>query len=456
MAKTSSKILIVDDDADFASLLSDVFSQASFEVETLNDPTKADKLVAEKDFALVVTDLRMPGIDGVELSQRIRSVQPGLPIIVVSGYLDSKTREQMEKEGVVALYEKPLSVFSLLKNAQKLIAAGQKKSDLLPRGPTDAPKDSSDLGFAFDALPCKSEASRTFATALYDARERRSNLCVIAPRGVPARGIAENFCKWISTKNTTGRILEPKDCSEANLKLIIAKAAEAGLSDVTLLMTEIDQLDQGQQKQLARATRKGTFHDEWKGHVRLVFFVRSDLETLYQQGSLGDELYLSMGGGELTVPRLKDCSSDIRTLALGSRDEEGTGLEWGEEALRALMEREWPGNHAELRNVLQRLGKNASGRKITATDVIAAATEEESPASGSSGTRARSMRDILTECRASYLEAFHRMLGGDIQAVARMTHTSPEYIAAVLGLENNASVTNETAGKVRTRERERV
>ena len=457
MAEEASKILIVDDDVDFASLLSDVFIQASYEVETINDPKKADQIVKEKDFSLVVTDLRMPGIDGLELSRRIRAAQPQLPIIVVSGFLDGKTREQMEKEGIVGLYEKPLSVFSLLKNAAKLIADGKKKSADTVRGKdSDNDADEKGLGFEFSALPCESDASRAFAEALYRMRNRRTNLCIISPKGTPARAVAQDFCKWVTTGESMGKLLEPKECTESNLTRIVDDAAEKGLVAVNLLITDVEMLEPAQQKQLARATRKGAVSESWEGSVRLVLVVGADLETLYQQGSLGDELYLSMGGGELTIPRLKETPSDIRALAAATKDEEGNPFEWEEDALRSLTDREWPGNHMELRKALLRLQQNAGGPKISATDVIAAAVEEESPSSGPEETKKRSLHEILSECRSSYLDAAYRLLGEDSQAVAEMAQVPQRLVEETLGIRTESPRESGASDNVRSANRRRA
>lgn len=120
------RILILDDDADFNSLLTDIFSQAGYDITPEQDPQKALSLIREFQFDLVVTDQRMPGISGKDFLRELKKVQPKTPIIMVSGFLDNETIRELIRDGVGGVFLKPLNVFSLLKRTAKLLeqAAG--------------------------------------------------------------------------------------------------------------------------------------------------------------------------------------------------------------------------------------------------------------------------------------------------------------------------------------------
>ncbi len=453
MEEKRPRILIVDDDVDFSSLLSDVFSHASYRVETLSDPTRVLPRVESGNLDLVITDLRMPGIDGAELSHKIRAVRPELPVIVVSGFLDSKAREQMEGSGVAALYEKPLSVFSLLKDAAKLIQE-HGKHDPGEDGEEDAADAAeTEMDPHLQALPCESESSREFAEALHELRDRRNSFCVIAPRGVPSRAIAQEFCAWIASDTAAGRVLEPKECNEEVLGTIVEEAVESGLETLVLCVTEVEELEPSRQKQLARATRKGTLKEKWEGNLRFLFFIGADVESLYHEGSLSDELYLSMGSAELSVPPLRNCPEDIKAMARACHRDDGSPLDWEENALKALADREWPGNHAELRKVLLRLQQDNRGEPVTATEVIAVAAEQDAPVSETGQTERRPLIETLEDCRKSYLQAAFSLLDKDADAVARMAQVSPTLVRRVVGLDLPQA--SNGSGRVRSRERER-
>jgi len=435
MEENTPRILIVDDDIDFASLLSDVFSQASYEVETISDPTTVEKIVKEKDFNLVVTDLRMPGIDGFELARKVKAIKPDLPIIMVSGFLDAKDRERMEAEGIVGLYEKPLSVFSLLKNAAKLIAEGKGKTpgDKSQSKEEDSEKSSSsNLGFPFGSLPCRSDASRTFAESIYRLRNRRPNLSIITPRGIPARAVAEDFCRWINSDKEGGRVLDPADCNEKKLAQIAEEAGAAGWENLVLCVPEADHLDPIQQKALAKGLRKGAFREKWDGHIRVIFMIGSDVESLYQEASLSDELYLAMGGSELQCPPLRECPEDIEFIARSTKAEDGTPLQWTQEAIASLTEREWPGNHSELRKTLLFIQQDYSGDPVSLSVVMKALSEGDTKSTPTTKQVEKSLFESLEACRSSYLQALAELTGEDAELIATLTKAPKELVERMM------------------------
>jgi len=423
MEEETPHILIVDDDLDFASLLSDVFSQASYEVEVTGDPTKVEELIRSTSFSLVVTDLRMPGLDGFELAKKIRAINPEIPIIMVSGFLENKDREKLEAHGIVGLYEKPLSVFSLLKNAAKLISdskARKRKGADSGSGARkgDAAAESHGLEFPFSALPCRSPDSLAFAESIYRLRNRKPNLCMIAPPGTPTRAIAADFFRWLNPEECGFQLIEPNDVSEERLVALASEASEKGWSNLVICIPETDRLDPAQQKQLARSSRKGALRERWEGHIRFLFIISTDVETLYQEGVLSDELYLSMGGTEIHVPALKDCPEDIEFLAANFQTESGIPLKWEPEALKVLRERDWPGNHAELRKILLRFQQGDSTQPIRASEVLERLSDVDSTAEVRVESEIPPLRETLKACGVSYLEGLSKLLGKDIEKVA--------------------------------------
>src|SRR5690606_8123584 len=115
------KILIVDDDKEFNALLTDVFQQADYVVETCDSVERAEAKAADQTFDLVVTDYRMPGRSGLELVDTLRAKAPDMPIIMVSGFLENNVIRDLISRGVGGIFMKPLNIFSLLKKTTELI-----------------------------------------------------------------------------------------------------------------------------------------------------------------------------------------------------------------------------------------------------------------------------------------------------------------------------------------------
>jgi len=93
-------VLILDDDADFMCLLTDVFEQAGYIVTSLTDPIKAVDAFRETDYDLVVTDHKMPKMAGAEFLKVIKKIKSEVPVIMVSGYLENDTIRELISGGV--------------------------------------------------------------------------------------------------------------------------------------------------------------------------------------------------------------------------------------------------------------------------------------------------------------------------------------------------------------------
>jgi two-component system response regulator HydG len=114
MNKPKLNVLIVDDDKRMTRTLSDILRLAEHEVMEASSAMEALEKVKAQPFDCVLTDIRMPEMDGVELNQKLREIQPGLPVVLMTAYAaDSLTRQGLE-DGVVGVLDKPLDINNLL------------------------------------------------------------------------------------------------------------------------------------------------------------------------------------------------------------------------------------------------------------------------------------------------------------------------------------------------------
>ena len=108
------RILIVDDDQRMTRTLNDIFSVAGYRPVEANSGPQALELVRTQAFDCVLTDVRMPGMDGVELHHQLRQVQPGLPVVLMTAYASDEIIRKGLAEGVVGVFDKPLDISTML------------------------------------------------------------------------------------------------------------------------------------------------------------------------------------------------------------------------------------------------------------------------------------------------------------------------------------------------------
>jgi len=104
----AERILIVDDEPDMLMLLRMIIEDnTDYDVETTNNPSEGLKNLTEKEYDLVITDLKMPGMDGIELFDELKEIRPGIPVIIITAYGSLETADEAMKKGVADFITKP-------------------------------------------------------------------------------------------------------------------------------------------------------------------------------------------------------------------------------------------------------------------------------------------------------------------------------------------------------------
>lgn len=204
------RILIVDDDREFSTLLTDVYRQARYEVVTANSAVEGLEMFRDQDFELIVTDQRMPDMSGLEFIREVYGIRSDIPIIVVSGYLDSRTIRELIREGVSGVFMKPLNIFSLLKRSTELIQKQKLKDTAAGDAAVGkAATVTSTLPFHFKTFPARSPASIDFARKAYGMRDFNKCLLVVGEEGSDFVALAEDFAEWQGVQSGT-LVLKPE------------------------------------------------------------------------------------------------------------------------------------------------------------------------------------------------------------------------------------------------------
>ena len=113
MSNEICRLLVVDDESIVGKRLKQVFSKIGFEVETYTEAAPAMAAMAEKPFDIVVTDLKMEGMDGMEVLKRVRAMNPRTQVIIITGYASPATAELAQQQGVFEFLAKPFRLDEL-------------------------------------------------------------------------------------------------------------------------------------------------------------------------------------------------------------------------------------------------------------------------------------------------------------------------------------------------------
>jgi DNA-binding NtrC family response regulator len=126
------RILVIDDEVDMLFLLRMIIEDnTDYEVETTNGPSEGIKLLREKDFDLVITDLKMPGMDGMDLYHEFKEIKPEIPVVIITAYGSPEISEEALREGVADFITKPFRKDSILFTIKRALELAQTKRENL-------------------------------------------------------------------------------------------------------------------------------------------------------------------------------------------------------------------------------------------------------------------------------------------------------------------------------------
>lgn len=123
--KVVANILVIDDDETICSLFKDTLEDAGHRITTINESSKGLELVNSQDYDLVFLDLKMPGIDGVELFRQIRAIKPELPVTIITGYPDSDLMMSALTYGPLGVMNKPFNASEIITAANNYLRFGK-------------------------------------------------------------------------------------------------------------------------------------------------------------------------------------------------------------------------------------------------------------------------------------------------------------------------------------------
>ena len=378
------RILVVDDEPGIRSALGQLLEYEGYEVRTAADAVTG---LAEYDRFrphLVFMDIKMAGMDGLEALRRLRQMDPGALVVMISGHATIKTAVEATQAGAYDLLEKPLDtdrVLLLLRNALEHVDLAAENARL--RATVESRFEIVGRSFVIRALIDQIERVAPTPARVLVTGENGTGKELVARaihKGSPrkARPFVEVNCAAIPSE-----LIESELFGHMKGSFTGAVQDRAGKFEQadggTLFLDEIGDMSASAQAKVLRVLQDGVVtriggSKPVKVDVRVVAATNKQLEEEIAAGRFREDLFYRLNVVPLAVPSLRERREDIpllvhHFLALLARQDGLPAKAIDDAALQRLAELDWPGNVRELRNTVERLLILSSGARIALADV---------------------------------------------------------------------------------------
>jgi DNA-binding NtrC family response regulator len=373
----AGRILILDDEAKMADLLARSLERSGYEAVGVSDPLRALDELKSSRWDVLVTDLRMPGMDGLEILERSKSIDSGVDVILMTAYASIDTDREAMKRGAVDYLEKPVSAEQDLKPLlSRLLDSSSPRTEKEPatrreEAPSGFGPTATAVGFrgVLGNSPAMQEVARK---ALKVARTNSSVLL----RGESGTG-KEVLADYIQASSPRASkpyvkvncgalpetLLESELFGHVKGSFTGATADREGLFAVanggTILLDEIGEISPALQVKLLRILQQGEYNRVGDSQVRLVDVrviaaTNRPLERMFADGSFRQDLYYRLNVVPIVLPPLRERREDIGELIRHFAGRfQGVEPVFSAEAMKAMLQYPWPGNIRELENAVE-------------------------------------------------------------------------------------------------------
>jgi two-component system response regulator AtoC len=388
MAEIKPNILIVDDDEGMSRTLSDILKKMSYEVTSVQTGKDALYPLQERDFDLVLLDIRLPDLNGLDVLKKIRDIDSDPFVIVMTAYADVQTAVAAMKAGAYDYINKPFEIDELKLTIKKALETKELKGEVLRL--RSKHKDEEKNGEIYGVSP-QMDVVRELISLV--SQTPRTPVLIQGESGT-GKELVANDIHYQSRRQQ--KPLIKINCSaipEALLESELfgyekgaftdAKESKAGLIELaqygTVFLDEISEMKASLQPKLLRfletyALRRVGGKRNIKVDVRIIASTNKDLAQLVEKGEFRKDLYYRIKVMVIELPPLRDRKEDIPTLT--EYFIKKLGREMGKEikgvttqTLNLLVSYPWPGNVRELKNVIERATILVRGDLITPEDL---------------------------------------------------------------------------------------
>ena len=381
------KILVVDDEQSLREVLSIMLKRAGYAVTIAMDGEDAVELLQKEIFDLVITDLRMPKVDGMEVLKAVKSASPETVVLIITAFASADSAVEAMKQGAYDYLTKPFQVDEV----QLIIRNALEKRRLTTENMLLKREMASQSSFA--QLVGQSEAIQRVFEVVRKVADSKSNVLICGESGtgkeLVARAIHYNSARSalpfvaVNCSAVPETLLESELFGHMKGSFTGAIANKAGLFEIanggTIFLDEIGDTTPTIQVKLLRVIQEREFRrvggsQDIKVDVRVVAATNKDLEKAVADGSFREDLYYRLDVIPIRLPPLRMRTGDIPLLVnhFLERFAKESGKPkpvFSSDAMHILLEHEWRGNVRELENLIERVVAFSVDGPVTDADV---------------------------------------------------------------------------------------
>jgi len=437
-----AKILIADDDPTILSLLNKILISKGYEVQLAENGIVAGKLLKTEPFDLLISDIKMEPVDGMQLLRKVSQLRPHIGVIMLTAYATVATAVEAMKEGAFDYIPKPFKIDELLGTVKRALDYQKSLSQQIDQNSHIESKK------YFGNIIAKSDQMVNVCEMIKRVAPTKTTIMVTGESGTGKELVAEALHSFSDRSEAP---FLPVNCAALPETLIEselfghekgaftgATADKAGLFEAakggTLFLDEVNSIPLGLQAKLLRVIQNKKIRKvggtvEFEVDVRIIAASNRNLENMVKEGTFREDLFYRLSVITIDIPPLRQHPEDILPLIqnfIHQEIEDGEFPTIDKEVISILQNYTWPGNVRELQNVIQHCLTFLHDNKITKETMpskLIVAYEENPQAQaanpGSEFEKGKSLKAFLRSKEKEYLKTVINTMDGDKAAAAK-------------------------------------
>ncbi|MDR4504865.1 MAG: sigma-54 dependent transcriptional regulator [Candidatus Scalindua sp.] len=442
MAKNKKKILVVEDDEYVLGSIKSVLDDEGYNVKTASNGLEALSFYRKTPYALVISDLKMPQMDGFELLKQLKDEYPDVSLIMMTAYGSVRTAVEAMKIGAYDYLTKPFSAEEL----RLVVSRVFEKQNLIIEN--RALRKELEERFGFDNIIGKSHRMRQVYDIVTQVADTDATVLITGETGTGKELVAHAIHHNSNRKDSPFVIMNCSALPETLLETELFGHEEGAFTGAvkqrtgkfehadkgTVFFDEMSNLPLSMQTKLLRLLQEKSFeriggNQTIKVDVRVVAATNKDLNKLSEEGNFRKDLYYRLNVVPIQLPSLRERREDIPLLVSHFIEKYNKAFKKdiksiSQNALTILMSYHWPGNVRELENLVERSVIMMKGHIINEVDILIP-TQKQQTAGLKEIFDGRitdsSLEEFLAHCEETYITKLLKRYKGRIDFSAKIS-----------------------------------